>query len=197
MGIYHPGTGTLVFPENTGEFVPKGARFYFQMHYSPTGRRELDDRTKAGIYLYKTKPKYVLSSTGIYNRLFKIPAGSKDYHVSASFTFDQDVVLTGLRPHMHTRGKSMKFMIIYPDGKEETALSVPNYRYKWQRIYYLVEPKKLPAGTTIDIEATYDNSTQNPDNPDPTKDVFFGAERKNEMCLGQIFYYWPNKDTEH
>ena len=112
----------------------------------------------------------------------------KEHRVTGSHLFETDVVLIALMPHMHYRGKRMKFTIQYSDGREEVVLSVPHYKFSWQRRYILKEPKRLPAGTRILAEGTYDNSSQNPDNPDPSQEVTFGPQSENEMFSGFLYY---------
>jgi len=184
---YAPGNGPFELPENTGIFVPKGSKLIFRIHYITTGRQETD-LTEVGIYLHNEIPPKILSVSTINNRKIRIGAGEKNYRRSGEFTFKNDVVLTALQPHMHYRGKSMKFIIEYPDGSSEIALSVPNYRFHWQRRYEFVEPKKIPKGTKIHLEGYYDNSSRNPDNPDPQQEVVFGPYSHTEMFQGILFY---------
>jgi hypothetical protein len=189
---YSPGTGPFILPEETGFFIPKGARLFFRMHYIPTGKAE-KDQTQIGLYLYKNKPSHVLSVFVISNRSIKIPSGAKEYKISASHVFKDSVTLLAVQPHMHYRGKSMRFYVEYPDGRSEILLSVPNYKFRWQHRYTFTEPKRLPAGSRILIEGSYDNSAQNPDNPDWSKEVVYGPFSNTEMFCG-ILYYIKEKD---
>jgi hypothetical protein len=95
-------------------------------------------------------------------------------------------MLYTLTPHMHYRGKSFRFTAAYPDGKEEILLDVPRYDFNWQIIYLLKQPKRIPAGTSINIEAHFDNSANNPLNPDPTQLVHWGDQTWEEMMLGSM-----------
>ena len=112
---------------------------------------------------------------------FRIPPNQREHPNRGSYTVGKDVVLFRMFPHMHYRGKSMKFEAHYPDGKKEVLLSVPNYHFNWQRGYVLEEPKHLPAGTKIVVTGAWDNSEMNPSNPDPSKAVFYGNQSWNEM----------------
>lgn len=185
---YAPGYASLfVLPEDTGMFIPKGARLVFLMHYITTGKVE-KDMTQLALYFYKDKPSHVYSVVQLSNKVFKIPAGDKDYRLSASHVFDKEVVLTSLTPHMHYRGRTMAITAEYPDGNSEVLLSVPDFKFNWQRRYILAEPKKLPAGTRVTAQGSYDNSKQNADNPDPTKDVTFGPLSDDEMFSAFLSY---------
>jgi hypothetical protein len=100
----------------------------------------------------------------------------------------KDSVLYAVSPHMHYRGKSMRFTAIFPDGKEEILLSVPRYDLDWQRTYLFAEPKIVPAGTRIKVDGVFDNSSANPDNPDASKRVRFGDQSWDEMFIGYLVY---------
>ena len=104
--------------------------------------------------------------------------------MDATFDVLTDVKLTGLHPHMHTRGKDFEYRIVYPDGRTETLLSVPKYNWRWQLWYNLAAPINLPKGTKIECTAHFDNSADNPENPDPTKTVIWGQQSWDEMMVG-------------
>jgi hypothetical protein len=85
---------------------------------------------------------------------------------------------------MHVRGKSFRYEAIFPDGREEILLDVPRYDFRWQNRYELAEPKALPAGTVLRCTAHFDNSSGNPDNPDPNVEVRTGKQSWEEMFNG-------------
>lgn len=195
MGGYVPGAKGEVFPEDTGILLKAGMSFQFQMHYTTYGK-EATDASKMGLYFYDEKPKYVLEGRFMLNPRFKIPAGAKDYSSQASWTVDKDLELYTLLPHSHFRGKASDFIAVYPDGTEEVLLSVPNYDFNWQTTYHLAEPKILPAGTKLVHHTTWDNSAQNPANPDPTIDVTWGEQSWEEMLFGAIKYRYLPEDSD-
>jgi hypothetical protein len=82
---------------------------------------------------------------------------------------------------MHVRGKDMKFSVIYPNGEKETLLSIPKYNFNWQITYQLEKPKLLPKGTRFICTAHFDNSANNPFNPDPMRTVPWGDQTFDEM----------------
>jgi hypothetical protein len=95
-------------------------------------------------------------------------------------------------PHMHFRGKRMKFTAQYPDGSEELLLSVPAYSFNWQLAHELEEPIQIPAGTKIVAAGAFDNSSQNTFNPDANTEINWGEQSWEEMFMG--FYTWKNVD---
>jgi hypothetical protein len=129
----------------------------------------------------------------MFNRAINIPAHSNAHEEHAYFSFWQDATIYALFPHSHYRGRSSMFELIYPDGKQETILSVPNYDFNWQRTYQLVEPIDVPAGTKIVHRTVYDNSEKNNSNPDPTKVIGWGLQSYDEMLYGSMSFSWANE----
>ena len=113
-----------------------------------------------------------------------IAAGDPNAEVKAVTELKQDVALTSLTPHMHVRGKDMKYTATYPDGTSEVLLNVQKYDFNFQITYELAKPKLLPKGTKVEVVAHFDNSPGNKDNPDPTKDVKWGDQTWEEMMIG-------------
>jgi len=184
---YVPGATDVPYPEGTGKFLPKGSRFVFQIHYSPTGKIE-KDRSEIGLYLHKTKPPMELHTRAAAQTRLNIPPGDPDHEVTAQFNFKRDSILYEFSPHMHLRGSRVKYEALYPDGKREVLLSVPHYDFNWQTAYRLTEPKRMPAGSKLICTGAFDNSPQNPANPDPTKLVHFGEQSFDEMFIGYMNY---------
>jgi hypothetical protein len=116
---------------------------------------------------------------------FRIPANNADWAApTAEATFSRDVEIFSLMPHMHVRGKSMTYTLIYPDGKSEMILNVPRYDFNWQLEYdtYI----KVAKGSKLRVEAHFDNSAGNRFNPDPEHDVFYGEQTWEEMMIGYV-----------
>jgi hypothetical protein len=181
---YAPGMQPTVLPPGTAIHVPARAKFLFQMHYTPNGAEQLD-RTRLGLVF--ADPATVTQRTtggGMANAAIEIPAGAANHCETAERTFDEEVLLSSLSPHLHRRGKSFRFEAVYPGGLRETLLDVPRYDYNWQLHYFLAEPKRLPAGTRLRCIAHYDNSAANPANPDPTQTVRWGEQTHEEMLIG-------------
>jgi hypothetical protein len=178
-----PGAKMAAYPEGTGKFLPKGCKLRFQLHYTTMGK-EQTDRTELGLYLYQERPARELQMRGVAQGDFHIPANVADSRTLAIQPFPRDAVIYELAPHMHKRGSWFKYEALYPDGKFEVLLSVPKYDFNWQTSYRFAEPKRVPAGTRILCTGGFDNSTRNPDNPDPTKDVRWGDQSFDEMFIG-------------
>lgn len=189
VGAWAAGMQPMVFPEKTGRLIKAGTPLIADMHYHPADTPE-SDKTRIGLHFAKdNKVEKELINLWIQNADFEIPAGAKNYGARASYTFPQDAYITGLLPHLHYRGKDFVYTARFPDGRKEKLLSVSDYDFNWQTGYELAEPLYVPKGTRIDCVAHWDNSADNPDNPDPTKNVRFGSESYDEMMIGFVDYY--------
>ena len=185
---YAPGkVDAMTFPEDTGVYIPQGHKLSMQFHFTTNGRATTDE-TVLGLYMHDEPPKYENFTRSVASQ-FRIPAFDQDYESAASYVFDEDVVVTGLRAHMHFRGKDMKFSIENEDGSMTDLLSVPNYSYAWQPTYALEEPILVKAGTRVHVTGAFDNSEYNPANPDPSKELTFGLQSWDEMFIGYWTYH--------
>lgn len=191
MGMV-PGQAEIVFPDGMGKFLPKGAEMTFQIHYTPNGE-EVQDQPRLGMIFCKQKPKKEVTTTGVSNVFFEIPAGADNHEVKAIHVAQQDMRVLSLMPHMHVRGKAYKYAAKLPSGEEITLLDIPRYDFNWQLVYVLREPIDLPKGSKIYATGWYDNSDKNPANPDPTKKVGFGEQTWQEMQIGYVNWI-PVKD---
>ena len=191
---YAPGkTDATRFPQGTGVFVPKGNVLVMQMHYTTMGK-EVVDKTKVGLYFHKTPPqhKYLTYPISHGGKALQIPAGEPEYKLNGQYSFNEDIMLYALRPHMHYRGKAFKFTVVYPDQTRETLMNVPNYNFAWQPTYRLEQPKLIPAGSRIITDGIYDNSKYNAYNPDPSVMAKGGPQSWDEMFIGYVTYILPN-----
>lgn len=184
---YAPGDMPTAYSEGTAKLIPAGADLVFQLHYTPNGKATTD-QSKLGLIFAKGPVKRRAHTLGIAQPRFTIPAGAPNHEVRSTFTFPDDARLLSFMPHMHLRGKDFRYETTYPDGRSEVLLSVPAYDFGWQSYYVLAEPKAMPKGTRIDCTAHFDNSADNPSNPDPTSPVRWGDQTDEEMMIGYIDY---------
>ena len=180
-----PGLEQTEAPANTGLFVPKGATFNFEIHYTTNGQPHSDD-SDIGLYLAAHPAKMLLEVRAAHTRDLDIPPGQSNAQHMALYAFKKDSIVFGLSPHMHLRGSWFKFELIDPDGHHETLLSVPSYDFNWQTSYQFATPRHVAAGSWILCSGGFDNSAKNPNNPDPEKRVTWGPQSFNEMFMGFI-----------
>jgi FAD/FMN-containing dehydrogenase len=188
---YGPGGFGIVYPDGMAKRLPAGATLRFQLHYEPLGE-ELIDRTEFGFVFADSPPAKIIDTGAAAEPRFVIPAGHPNYPVSAEYHFDEPLELLGFVPHMHIRGKAFRYELIHPDGREEVLLNVPTYNFHWQLEYLLETPLKVAAGSRLRATGWFDNSPENPHNPDATRDVPFGPQTDDEMMIGYFHFLRDN-----
>jgi len=124
----------------------------------------------------------------VFSDEFKIQPYQKNTPAIAQDKITEDVYVHSIFPHMHFRGKQMKITATKPDGSIIELISVPDFDFNWQLVYNYTEPILLPKGTTITAKGVFNNSFQNPLNPDPSKEVTFGYQSSDEMFMGLVNY---------
>ncbi len=180
--VYAPGSSPDQWPDGMAKFVPKGSDLVFQMHYTTNGTAD-EDQTSIGLGFAKTPPKQRVITLQLTQHALIIPPEADDFRVEVEGTLPNDAVLLSFFPHMHLRGKRFEYDIVHDDGSAEVLLRV-NYHFHWQLSYKLAEPRLLKAGTKLRAIAWYDNSKNNPHNPDPEKTVTWGDQTSDEMMVG-------------
>lgn len=184
---YAPGDMPSLFPPGVAKRIPAGASLEIQVHYQPIGVPRFD-RSAVGIRLARGPIQRLAVTRGIANRGLVLPPYTPNIEVKAAYTIQAPGHLLSLTPHMHYRGRDMRYEAIFPDGRRETLLSVPCYDFNWQNVYRLESPLFLPAGTRLEVTAHFDNSSANPFNPDPSKEVRWGEQSTDEMMIGYFDY---------
>lgn len=186
LSAYAPGNPPKLSRPGMAMKIPAGSKILFQMHYTTNGKA-VDDISSLGMKFCDEKDvrQEVISGWAV-NFSFKIPPNTDDYPVQSTFKFKEDRMLLQLTPHMHLRGKSFRYVAKYPDGTSEILLDVPKFDFNWQIDYHLAEPKLMPKGTVLHCSATFDNSSNNPSNPDPARTVTFGEQTWDEMMIGWL-----------
>ena len=169
--------------QDIGIFVPAGADVIFQMHYTSNGEAATD-RSMVGMIFRDTPPKFKAQIDAIPQVTFRIPPNEPNHHVISSRKFFKDTQLIALMPHMHLRGKSFKYTWEKQDGTKQILLYVPRYDFNWQLHYDFENPILIKRGDKIICEAVFDNSSNNPYNPDPTVEVRWGDQSWEEMMIG-------------
>ncbi|MBU1375135.1 MAG: hypothetical protein KKE02_20295 [Alphaproteobacteria bacterium] len=194
LGGYGPGRGSNLQPLDTGVWVPPSGGIAFQNHYTPYGRETVEE-TQMGIYFYPKgqEPKYVLRTFGIFDFSIVIPPGEEYHHEQAYIDVPKEMILYGLTPHAHHRGGSVNVSVRYPNGKEQMLLAMPRYDFNWQYEYFLKTPLKVPAGSKVITKWTFDNSSRNPANPDPKREIKWGEQSSEEMLALYLHYRWTDE----
>jgi hypothetical protein len=187
---YAPGQPPEMLEPGQGKLVKAGSDFVMEIHYTANGKPGTD-RSRFGLVFARQTPQTRVLTLSATNGKFRIPPGDPNYRVDAEFELGAAVKLAGLHPHMHGRGKDFEYRIVYPNGDTQTLLRVPRYDWHWQLWYDLASPIALPKGARIECTAHFDNSPNNPDNADPTKEVTWGDQSWDEMMVGFFNLEFP------
>ena len=181
--VYTPGNSVDGWKPGMAKKIKAGSDLVLQMHYTAKGKPTVD-RTRIGMVFAKERPKQAVLTLQMGSDRFVIPPGDANYRVPVSGTLPNDALLISLFPHMHLRGKGFEYMVAMPNSGFTTLLKVSNYDFNWQLNYRLAEPLLLPAGTRLACAGYFDNSANNPRNPDPAAEVRFGEQSWEEMMIG-------------
>ncbi len=223
---YVPGRGYEEYQGDAGQLIKAGSYIDFYMHYTPSGEPKHDRSKlglyfakpgqtvnhqifhsfgAAGPTTYIVEGKEFAperqrrddsnSVEGGVN-LPNIPPYADNWRVVSVHTIKEPITLYGLTPHLHLRGKSMKYTLTWPDGREEVLLDVPKYDFNWQVYYELATPKAIPAGSKVTVVTLFDNSARNPYNPAPEKEVFWSEQSWDEMYAPQARITVDSRDLK-
>lgn len=205
---HHPGTAKRILP---------GMYVQFNMHYQPSGRPE-KDRSRLGLWFAKQPVHHEVLTKGVSDTIFiggkelsetrtvngkevkvrgkipNIPPHVDNWEIAGEVTIKEAITLYAFAPHMHLRGKDIKYTLVWPDGRRQVLLDVPRFDFNWQLHYELAEPLKIPAGSKLIAVAHYDNSIKNRYNPAPHKEVFWSEQSWDEMFIPWFEYTVDSKD---
>ena len=210
-----PGRGFEMFHDGVAKRVPGGQYLRWSLHYNVTGRPETD-HSRIGIWTAKGRVTHEMLSRTIGSPLPTtpdrrlpvivngeevpgrevppIPPHADDWQILMQTDVAEPITFYAISPHMHLRGKDMRFTLVWPDGREELLLDVPRYDFNWQTEFELVEPLRIPAGSRLIVEGHYDNSRRNRFNPAPHREVYWGEQSWDEMFEGWVKYSIDSQD---
>jgi peroxiredoxin len=189
---YAPGMPPTELPAGYAIRIRAGSKLLFQIHYTPNGSPQTDLTRLGLVFAEPHAVQHEVRGGAVINPELEIPAGAAHHQVAGELRLAEGVRLVSLSPHMHLRGKSFRFEAVFPDGRHTVLLDVPRYDFNWQLRYEPAEPPQLPAGTRLICTAVYDNSADNPANPDPTATVGWGDQTWDEMLIG-FFAFVPDR----
>lgn len=201
-----PGSSGESYPDNFGWVMPSRGVIIFTVHFSAI---PVNESIELGIRLRKAdnpvqrKIKIISFGSG--------GVGEKD--ITPNFVLEPDKInrfelkmftrsaqsVMYVWPHMHLLGKSFKAYAISPSKDTIPLVLIPDWDYRWQELYRMKELTYIPAGSTLVMEGAYDNTKDNPFNPNdppqrilPTKNM----ESTKEMFTLLMIYVPYEKGDE-
>ncbi|HOZ26575.1 MAG TPA: redoxin domain-containing protein [Hyphomonadaceae bacterium] len=199
VGGYAVGAESTVYPADTGTWVEPGQNLRFQLHYTPYGKATTDV-TKVGLYFYpKDKPPSIVRRNAVVlNAGIEIKPNAARHKETAYSVFPGAATLYSVFPHAHYRGENVEVSLLKPGAaKEELILSLPKYDFNWQRGYEFKTPIQIAPGTKLITRYEYDNSKNNPANPDPSITVKWGEQSHEEMQYTAFGFRWNEETVEN
>jgi Flp pilus assembly protein TadD/mono/diheme cytochrome c family protein len=181
--FWKPGSPPYVEPEGMALRLDKNTDLVLNTHFQPSGKPEPMQPTLGLYFTDKPATMHPILLQLDNDRMLNIPAGEKSFLVSDDFTLPVDASVLAIYPHAHYLGKDLFGFATLPDGTKKTLIHIGNWDLNWQAVYRYAEPVDLPAGTTISMRFTYDNSADNIRNPNqPPKRVVAGNRASDEMA---------------
>jgi mono/diheme cytochrome c family protein len=172
----------LDLPPGYAKKIPKGSRMYFEVHYTPNGV-ERHDRTRVALTI-EPHPKKQVIEVAVLNQEIDIPAFDPNHEETAELKMPVGGEILSLFPHTHLRGKDFRYEVVKPDGSKESLVWIPKYDFYLNQSYNYAAPFRFEKGSVFRCTAHYDNSAANANNPDPTREVKWGAQTSDEMMVG-------------
>ena len=198
LGGFAPGTSPIKWGNGLAQSIPAGWDIIVQMHYAPVNE-DMQDRSKVNIFLYEGEPERVIESFTMIDPTFMLPP-NQITEVYNSLYVSTDVSVVSFFPHSHLIGKSWEVYAtsppIFAENDTIPIIRINEWDFDWQNFYYPEYMLHIPEGYTIHAHAVYDNTSNNPDNPnDPPQYVFWGDGTTDEMFFLPISYV-PYQDGD-
>ena len=181
------------FGKDIGLKISKDSSIHIEIHYEPIGKKIIDTETKIKLKFHASVPKYVHYYKLEFDENINIPPYHSNYLIENKYKIKRDLLLINFLPHMHLRGKKAQLFIIDPNGTSKEIFRLNSYNYNFQRTYTLKKPFLIKKNSTLICKGWFDNSEENPVNPDPSKVVKFGKDSLDEMLSCYYGFLIPNK----
>lgn len=182
------GKGYDLYAEGTGKLIMPGEKLSWDQHLHASGE-EVSAGSELAIWFYPKgqepkKRSYLIGFTGLKKRGFLDIAPNSMVQTEGFTVLKENTLITNFQPHFHLRGKSMQVEAILPDGSTQIVSYVGNFNFNWMTNYIYADDAApaFPKGTVIHVSAWYDNTKNNPNNPDPDQWVGYGDRTVDEMA---------------
>ena len=209
---FSPGRGFEYYRPGAGKKLGADKYIDMGMHYQPIGKPQTD-RTRLGLWFQRVPMTHEVVQIGVYDSQIvenselvgsgesmrkpaipNIPPYAGNWSITGIWPVKEDATLLSIEPHMHFRGKDVRYVLVYPDGKEQELLTQKKYEHGWQINHELAQPLKMPAGSKVVAYGHFDNSLNNRFNPAPHQEVFWSEQSWDEMYHPYIEIVYDNRD---
>jgi hypothetical protein len=188
-----PGQVAPLLPPDLAWRLETHSDLVVELHMRPSGKPE-SVAPSIGLYFSDAAPTRTPAMLRLGRQSIDIPAGHKEYTITDSFVVPVDVDVQAVQPHAHYRARNVRGAATLPDGTVQPLIAIADWDFRWQHVYRFVAPRHLPKGTRLSMQYTYDNSPENPRNPDqPPKRARWGQRSSDEM--GDLWIQVLTNDT--
>jgi peroxiredoxin len=182
IGAWTPGMTARFAPDGVGRVIPRGSDIAIQIHYHPIGK-PTSDRSSVGLFFAKMPITKTMVGYSLSTARIDVPAGEKRHKIIQSTRLKADVHLHTVAPHAHYLCREFRLAATLPDGTVQPLLWITEWDLDWQDQYRYAKPVRLPKGTVLTLVAYFDNTEDNPRNPNrPPRRVRYGVGTNDEMC---------------
>ena len=178
--------------DEIGVKLPKSSTLVWEIHYEPFGQEVIDESSHIQITFNKKKPKYKATSLYLIFNQINIPPHQANYQTQMSQKIKEDILVLGLSSHMHLRGKGSDIFVIDPQGSKQRIFGINPWNIKFEKSYILKKPLNISKNSTIKCVNYFDNSKNNPWNPNPEKRVLTGDFIEDEMSWCRLILLYPS-----
>ena len=176
-----PGQVAPLVPADLAWTLEPGSDLVVQLHLQPSGAVE-QVQPEIGLFFSDRPPTRTPTILRLGSQGIEIPPGEAHYVIRDAYTLPVDADLLAVQPHAHYRAREIRGVAELPDGSSRLVMHITDWDFRWQHVYRQVTPIRLPKGTRLSIEYTYDNSAENVRNPQlPPIKVYWGQRSKDEM----------------
>jgi len=183
VGQFGMGDALITFPRDAAWRLPAGARLLIHAYFL-SGQQSSSERFTIAFKFTGEQPLAEVKMHAPTVEALTIPAGIASHEISATTTLDSPAIISAFSPAMRSRGASIRYEAHLPDGTSRTLLDVPAYDFRWRERYIPRDPINLPTGTRLQVTATFNNSSANPNNPFPEHPASWGWGVENDVMLG-------------
>ena len=185
LSFWTAGSEPHRLPDAIGIHLPAQSDIVLQVHYHPGGKAG-NDKTRVGLYFARKPIKQALHWNNASSYNFRLPAGDGNVEVKASWFVPVELEALAVSPHMHQLGHDMHMSVRLPNGRIQNLIEIADWDPSWQSAYYFQKPIPLPVGSVVNVVAHFDNSAHSRNPNKPPKEVKYGPNTDDEMCVGYI-----------
>ena len=187
IGGYAPGLSSVEYPETIGRTIPQNSDILVQVHYAPL-LTDQEDLSSINLFYKEENIEREINQYIFDFWEFALPPNQVT-SITRNLYIENDISMVNILPHCHLLGQSWEIYATTIENDTIPIIKIPKWDFDWQSFYYPEFLLKIPAGSTLTATCVYDNTINNPDNPNnPPQWVYPGDGTNDEMFFIPIEY---------